>query len=191
MMKKQAVCGLIIIIILGQSGCATIVSGRTQDVMIRSNPSGAKVTIDEVVSGTTPMVANLLRKKRHQVAVNKEGYEEVVHATTRGFNWWYIVNIVLGGIIGLIIDPITGSIFEIEPAEVNMTLPKAEPTLEMSTAVPAAIPAEVNPLPQIQAKQTTVENEIAKPSAVTQTESAKDAVVTDTIEKQLLEPAEK
>ena len=109
-----------------QIGCATIVSGKTQDVMIRSNPSGATVKIDEIISGTTPMVANLVRKKRHAISISKAGYQEVSRATTRGFNGWYLGNIILGGIIGLITDPITGAMYDVEPSEINANLPQEE-----------------------------------------------------------------
>lgn len=107
-----------------QMGCATIVSGKTQDVMIRSNPSGATVKIDEIISGTTPMVANLVRKKRHAISISKKGYQEISRSTTRGFNGWYLGNIILGGIIGLITDPITGAMYDVEPSEINVSLPE-------------------------------------------------------------------
>jgi hypothetical protein len=118
--------GVFVVLFWFQSGCATIVSGRTQDVMIRSNPPGATVKIDEIVTGTTPMVANLLRKKRHSIHMAKTGYVDVSYATTRGFNWWYIGNLVFGGIIGLLVDPISGSIFSVEPEEINASLPPLE-----------------------------------------------------------------
>lgn len=122
-MKKTIVASIIISLLMGQAGCATIVSGKTQDVMIRSNPSGAMVKIDEIVSGTTPMVANLVRKKRHAISISKNGFQEINQATTRGFNGWYLGNIILGGIIGLITDPITGAMYDVEPEEINVTLP--------------------------------------------------------------------
>ncbi len=112
------------VIMMSHSGCATIVCGKTEDVMIRSNPPGAKVKIDEFVSGTTPMMANLVRKKRHIITISKEGHEDVVQNTTRGFNGWYIGNIIFGGIIGLIVDPITGAMWEVEQKEINVTLPE-------------------------------------------------------------------
>lgn len=128
-MKLNAFFSLIctMAIIVTQAGCATIVSGKTQDVMIKSDPPGATIRIDEIVSGTTPMMANLVRKKRHNITVTKEGYQEVSRATTRGFNGWYIGNIIFGGIIGLIVDPITGAMYDVEPEEIIVSLPEAKP----------------------------------------------------------------
>jgi hypothetical protein len=126
---------VLVSLLLIQSGCATIVSGKTQDVMIRSNPPGATVKIDEIVSGTTPMVANLIRKKRHAISISKSGYQEVSHATTRGFNGWYLGNLIFGGIIGLIVDPISGAMYDVEPGEINVTLPQSVGSVETLSPV--------------------------------------------------------
>jgi len=123
---------LAIVILLNQTGCATVASGKHQDVMIRSNPTGANVLIDGMMSGTTPMLANLVRKKRHTIKVSKPGYETVTRATTRGFNWWYLGNLILGGIIGLIVDPITGAIYEVKPDAVYVDLEKPNQELEVA-----------------------------------------------------------
>lgn len=125
-MEKITHYMMISFLVMTQTGCATIVSGKTQDVMIRSNPIGAAVTIDDVAMGTTPMLANLVRKKRHQIKFAKDGYEENLRATTRGFNWWYVANLVFGGVIGLIVDPCTGAIYDVEPSEVTVNLSKIE-----------------------------------------------------------------
>jgi len=108
-------------------------------VMIRSNPTGANVVIDDIAYGVTPVVANLIRKKRHSIVIKKDGYEEISRATTRGFNGWYLGNIILGGIIGLIVDPITGAMYDVEPSEINVPLPEIkEEGAPAEVAVPAA-----------------------------------------------------
>lgn len=129
-MRNGFIVVLMAIIAVSQNGCATVVSGKTQDVMIRSNPPGATVKIDEIVMGTTPMVANIVRKKRHAISISKPGYQEVSQGTTRGFNGWYLGNILLGGIIGLIVDPITGAMYDVEPGEINVSLPEGAVTPE-------------------------------------------------------------
>lgn len=130
-MKKMLRLFVVLSLLVNHAGCATVASGRTQDVLIRSNPSGADVLIDGMVSGTTPMLANLVRKKRHVIRISKPGYGTVTRATTRGFNWWYLGNIILGGIIGLVADPITGAIYEINPDVVYVDF--EDPTTEVET----------------------------------------------------------
>lgn len=107
-----------------QASCATVVSGKSQDVHIRSKPSGADVKIDGIERGATPLIASLARKKRHTIEITRTGCSPVIQATRRGFNWWYLGNLILGGVIGLIVDPITGAIFEVSPDEINADLSK-------------------------------------------------------------------
>ena len=38
------------------------------------------------------------------------------------FNAWYLGNILFGGIIGLVIDPITGAIYNLTPKQINAQL---------------------------------------------------------------------
>lgn len=133
-MKKYLSLFLATVHILSSTGCATIVSGKTQDVTVRSNPPGAKVLVDGMMQGTTPLIASLIRKKRHSIEIIKDGYGRDVRATTRGFNWWYLGNLILGGIIGLIVDPITGAIFEVNPDAVYVELEKAAPEVGVEKA---------------------------------------------------------
>ena len=120
------------------SGCATIISGEDQNVAIRSNPSGAHVRIDGLIEGTTPMMVDLARKKRHQIDV-EHGGQKVTRGTTRGFNWWYLGNIIFGGVVGLIIDPCMGGMYEIKPETVYVDFNSANPSAEVpAPAAPAA-----------------------------------------------------
>ena len=123
-MKKSISVFLISIIVLGQSGCATIVSGKSQDVSVRSNPLGANVAVDDSALGTTPMILKLKRKSRHTIKVTKEGYGEETRGTRRGFNWWFIGNLLFGGIIGIIVDFATGAVYTVQPEEVHVDLVK-------------------------------------------------------------------
>jgi hypothetical protein len=138
-MKKFLSAVLIpVCLVSSLSGCASIVSGKRQDVNIRSTPAGADVLIDGSVGGTTPMIANLVRKDRHTIELKKEGYTTVTKATTRGFNWWYLGNLILGGIIGLIIDPCTGAMFTVKPKDIYVDFKTGEVTTDKDTKPKAA-----------------------------------------------------
>ncbi len=136
-MKNRIVSLLAVGLLLIQSGCATVVSGKTQDVTIRSNPTGAKVLIDGVMDGQTPMIANLSRKQRHSIDI-LHGSQKVTRATTRGFNWWYLGNIILGGLIGLIVDPCTGAMHNVKPDTIYVDFNAADPAAESVVPAPAA-----------------------------------------------------
>ncbi len=125
-MQKFLSSWLTILFLISQAGCASIVSGKTQDISIRSNPLGATVTIDGMSAGATPVTTDVKRKRRHNIKITKEGYVEETRATHKGFNWWYCANLIIPfGIIGLVVDVATGAIFTVSPDEVNVTLTKA------------------------------------------------------------------
>ncbi len=121
-MKKYFIYSLLVIIIVQFTGCASIVSGKTADVHIRSNPPGAEVFVDEITRGTTPMMLKLKRKQRHTMKFVKEGYAEEMRMTRKGFNWWFVGNVIFGGIIGIIVDFATGAVYSVQPEEINVTL---------------------------------------------------------------------
>jgi hypothetical protein len=57
------------------------------------------------------------------VRVSKDGYESVDIAVAGTVNGWYIGNILFGGLIGmLIVDPLTGAMYTLEPNEVTSEL---------------------------------------------------------------------
>ena len=145
----------VIIFLAAQTGCASLVSGMTQDMVIRSAPSGARVEIDGRDEGKTPYYTDLERRRRHQIRIKKEGYGEESQATHKGFNAWSLGNILFGGLIGMIIDFATGAIYSVSPNEMNFNLtakqkaaPPAVPAQEMALPQPVNKPAISSPLPE-------------------------------------------
>lgn len=110
------------IAILLTSSCATIISGSRQTVTFLSTPKHAKVLIDEVEVGRTPFQTKLARKREYAVMIKLDGYLPYETKLTKKFNAWYIGNIAIGGLIGLIIDPITGAIYNLTPKEIDAQL---------------------------------------------------------------------
>lgn len=129
LIKKNLSIIISIFFLISHSGCATIVSGESSDLKINSNPSGADVYINDIKMGSTPMIADLERKQRHIIKLIKEGYAEETRMTRKGFNWWFLGNIIFGGIIGIIIDFATGAVYSLQPENVNVSLTgkKTEP----------------------------------------------------------------
>lgn len=104
------------------SSCATIISGSKQNVKFSSNPASATIFIDEVEVGKTPFELKLARNSEHDVLIKLDGYQNYQTTLTKKFNAWYLGNILIGGLIGLIIDPITGAIYNLSPNEINAQL---------------------------------------------------------------------
>ncbi len=122
-MKKTIIsCSLALTLLF--SSCATIISGSRQNVKFSSNPSSASIFIDEVEVGKTPFEIKLARKSEHSVMIKLEGYQTYETKLTKKFNAWYIGNILFGGLIGIIIDPITGAIYNLSPEQINAQMNK-------------------------------------------------------------------
>lgn len=109
-------------LILGLSGCCSIIHGTRQDVGISSTPTGALVKVDNVPSGNTPVVAKLTRKDNHFVRIELSGYQPFDMTLTRSVSGWVWGNIVFGGLIGLAVDAIDGAFYNLSPEQVSATL---------------------------------------------------------------------
>ncbi len=105
--------------ILLLSSCATIISGSRQNIKIASKPSSARVYINEIEIGNTPIQRKLKRNQDYSIILKLDGYETYETKLEKKFNAWYIGNIAFGGLIGIIIDPITGAIHKLKPEEIN------------------------------------------------------------------------
>ena len=104
------------------SGCATIMHGTSQDIGFQSAPTNAKVTVDGLPMGNTPVVAKLSRKDNHIVKMNLEGYQPFEATLTRGTSGWVWGNIVFGGLIGLAVDAMSGGLYNLTPTQISAQL---------------------------------------------------------------------
>lgn len=132
-MENMSKCLLAIVCVVS-TGCASIVSKSKYPVTIYTEPSAAKVEVrdqDGIVRfiGTSPTTAMLdaghgyFTRARYTVTASKEGYSSVMTPLQTSIDPWYWGNIAIGGLIGiLIVDPITGAMFEIDQPMATMSL---------------------------------------------------------------------
>ncbi len=114
-------------ILIIMTSCATIMTGSKQDIIIKSSPSGAVVTINNINSGITPITTRLSKKTKTQlVKIELDGYKPYEINITREFNAWYLGNIIFGQIVGLIIDAADGAMYKLTPTQINAVLSKGE-----------------------------------------------------------------
>ena len=57
------------------TGCCSIIHGTSQEIGVGSNPTGAKVFVNGMGKGKTPLVMDLKRKNSHIIKIELEGYE--------------------------------------------------------------------------------------------------------------------
>jgi len=119
---------------LALSGCASIISGTTQTVTLRTEPTAANIEVinragDRVHSGTSPMTVSLKRgagyfkSEQYTVRFTKEGYAPKEVQIVGTVNGWYVANILFGGLIGMLaVDPATGAMYSLDPSDLNAQL---------------------------------------------------------------------
>lgn len=113
---------LLFIIIILSSGCASIVSGTTQEMSFQSNPDGALVTVNGREIGKTPLVVQLKRGHAKPLTFSKEGYKTVSMQMDRELNPWFWGSIVCGGLYGSTTDGLSGAMHKYAPSQYMVTL---------------------------------------------------------------------
>lgn len=104
------------------TACATIMHGSNQKIQFNSTPSQAQVMIDGNNVGVTPMVTTLKRGDSHTVRITAPGFQPYEMKLEKKVSGWIAGNLVFGGIPGVIVDAVTGSMYKLSPSEVNATL---------------------------------------------------------------------
>ncbi|CAN5400346.1 hypothetical protein BH23BAC1_BH23BAC1_21270 [soil metagenome] len=119
-MNKKLILFVLSLIILSSffSSCATIINGSRQPISISSSPSGAKITIDGIPTAATPFIAKLKRRDYHFIKIEMDGYLPSEILLARKVSGWIAGNIVFGGLVGLILDVATGSMYRLTPEQV-------------------------------------------------------------------------
>ena len=104
-------------------GCATIIHGSRESITVNSSPSGAKIIRQGAHIASTPAVIELKRSDSNIILlIEKEGYQPIEIILNRKVDGWIVGNIVIGGLIGLAIDFITGSAYTLSPDDINVAL---------------------------------------------------------------------
>lgn len=138
-MKHTLSVGLVAVTL---AGCASIFSGTTQEVAIRSTPgtkyvvknySGQQVATGLVGEDSTARFdlergVKYFSPHAYHVSLSQRGYRAATVNIDPGINPWYFGNILLGGVIGMVIvDPLTGAMYRMVPrTDEAMLVPTGE-----------------------------------------------------------------
>jgi uncharacterized protein YceK len=119
---------------LAMSGCASIVHSGPREIPVASTPAGAKVSIYDrsntlVMTNTTPFVAKLdtkfgyFKSQTYRLVFEMPAYQSAEVQLDSSVSGWYWANLAFGGLIGmLIVDPLTGAMYNLAPDKIEQTL---------------------------------------------------------------------
>jgi hypothetical protein len=124
---------LILSLVLILSGCATITRGTTEVLTIETDPPGADVQIQPKNHDCkSPCAVSLKRKGVYSIYISKPGYEpvsmqvlpQIAGAGAAGMAG----NVLVGGLIGALVDSSSGAMKELKPNPVRVNLIRANAT---------------------------------------------------------------
>lgn len=96
------------------SGCATMFSGKTQEVSFNSRPAGAEVMVGSQTC-ITPCKLQLSKDKAYrEITATKSGYQKEKMNVIASLDPWVFGNILNFG-IGSIVDFVAGTYAKYEP----------------------------------------------------------------------------
>jgi len=119
--KPFTAIATLLVLMLNAAGCATIVNGRTQGIAVASTPPAATVKVDGLET-TTPGRVDLRRNREHTMVFTKDGFPDRDVKLESGPSAWLLGNLIFGGLIGLIIDFVSGGAYKLSPASVDMDM---------------------------------------------------------------------
>ena len=132
-MKNFSRSLLLFVLLIIFNSCATLLSKSSYPLTVNTSPSQANITIlnekgMEIYRGVSPSKvplkagAGFFKKAAYQLKITKEGYEDQLIPINFKLDNWYFLNLLGNGIGLLIIDPMTGAMFQLEQDFVNATL---------------------------------------------------------------------
>lgn len=126
-------------------GCASATRGTTESISIVSTPPGATADVsglDNPTACVTPCVVQVKRNADVTVSINKPGYEPQVVPLTKEVGGagaaGFAGNVLVGGVVGMGVDAVTGAAMDHKPNPVEVTLQPTRPAAVPRSAKPQA-----------------------------------------------------
>lgn len=131
------------------AGCATLLEGTSQEILVSTNPTGATCTLEregQIISTITATPAAALVKRRKQditIKCKKDGFQDAVYVNDSGLASGSVAgnvaaDLLLTGGLSSIVDSASGADNQYE-STVNITMIPAGPTAPTVTTAPVAV----------------------------------------------------
>ena len=139
--------------VVALSGCATIIEGTSQEIMVVTNPPGATCVLERegqaIASISSTPSAALIKKTKHDIMIrcNRPGFEEAVFLDHSGLASGSVAgnvaaDLLLTGGLSSIIDSASGADNKYDsPVNITMIPKSAMPMASAPAPVPATTPA--------------------------------------------------
>lgn len=114
------------LLVVSTTGCGVIFGGTTETISAMSDPESATVTVSPAAGTyTTPAQMILPRKNNYTLRFELMGYRSSQVDIQRKMRTGIVILDILGtGLIGVIVDAVTGGWYELTPKIATVTLTK-------------------------------------------------------------------
>jgi hypothetical protein len=133
--------------------CATITRGTSQKYVIESTPAQAEVALSTGQKCVTPCKLKLKRKHGFTATFNKPGYETLQAQVKSKFSGGGAAagagNVLMGGVIGAVVDGTNGSMNNLTPNPLQVTLVPLDGSTAGEAMDAPAPDAAAQPNPQL------------------------------------------
>jgi hypothetical protein len=72
------------------------------------------------------MSCRLSRKEDYNVQITLEGYKQQVMPIHKEFSALFLCNLIIGGLLGMIIDAVDGAMYDLSPTTIWVSLARAD-----------------------------------------------------------------
>jgi hypothetical protein len=118
--KRVVAHGATLAALWSLAACATITRGTSDTWTVQTDPSGAAVrTSNQFACDATPCTFKMARKAEFSVTLTKPGYKtwtgQVTHHVAAAGGAGMAGNVLVGGLIGIGTDAISGAMYDLVP----------------------------------------------------------------------------
>ncbi|WP_425155530.1 PEGA domain-containing protein [Candidatus Palauibacter sp.] len=114
----------LLFLVLAVAGCGALFNSKIKTISMTSTPTQAEVWIDGTLRGVTPLSLPLDNQESHTVVFRKEGHQDVICELSSDVGAGWIILDVLGGLLPIIVDAVTGDWSGIGEDACNVGLPE-------------------------------------------------------------------
>lgn len=132
MTRRIVASCLLLATMLTTVGCGAILNGTRQTVTATSAPDAARVVANPSgLAFTTPASLNLERKNSYVLTFSKEGYSDAQFQVNRSLQAGILIlDILLTGLIGVVVDAATGAWYKLSPETATVTLTRMDSSVD-------------------------------------------------------------
>ena len=156
-MHKFKLAALVALSSVALSGCATVINGTSQDYKIKTDPSGATVKFTNGSTCVSPCEMSLKRRHDTRADITREGYKPVYVLVQSKTGGAAAGNILLGGLIGGVVDGSNGATNFLSPTPLSVKLVPLGATGE-----PQLLDKKGKVISTVQAHNDKVRDDVAK-----------------------------